>query len=163
MSHPFGDLLSQYLHRKHALSQAKLAEGILQDPSVITKMCKGQRLTGSGGRTRVLAIIDWLRRQAAIETVTEANALLAAAGMAPLRMDDPAQQALLQHLQLPPLPTPSPPVLSASGPPRRTNLPAALTSFIGRTHELAEVAQCITTQRLVTLTGAGGVGKTRLA
>lgn len=29
MSHPFGDLLSQHLHRKHGLSQAKLTEGIL--------------------------------------------------------------------------------------------------------------------------------------
>jgi hypothetical protein len=38
MSHPFGDLLSQYLHRKHGLSQAKLAAGILQDPSIIGKM-----------------------------------------------------------------------------------------------------------------------------
>ena len=48
-------------------------------------------------------------------------------------------------------------------PARKTNLPAPLTSFVGRTQELAEVAQCITAQRLVTLTGAGGVGKTRLA
>jgi len=46
MSHPFGDLLSQHLHRKHGLSQAKLAAGILQDPSIIGKMCKGQRLNG---------------------------------------------------------------------------------------------------------------------
>ncbi len=41
MSHLFGDLISQHLHRKHGLSQAKLAEGILQDPSIIGKMCKG--------------------------------------------------------------------------------------------------------------------------
>ena len=44
MSHPFGDLVSQHLHRKHGLSQAKLAEGILQDPSIIGKMCKGDRI-----------------------------------------------------------------------------------------------------------------------
>ena len=99
MSHPFGDLLSRYLHRKHGLSQAKLAEGILQDPSVIAKMCKGQRLSGPQARERVLAITDWLRTQAAIETVAEANALLAAAGMAPLRADEPGEDALLQQLQ----------------------------------------------------------------
>ena len=50
MSHSFGDLLSQHLHRKHGLSQSKLAEGILQDPSIIGKMCKGQRLTGPQAR-----------------------------------------------------------------------------------------------------------------
>ncbi len=38
MSHPFGDLLSQHLHRKHGLRQAKLAEGVLQDPSIIGEM-----------------------------------------------------------------------------------------------------------------------------
>ena len=85
MSHPFGDLLSRYLHRKHGLSQSKLADGILQDRSVITKMCKGQRLAGTQARERVVAIAAWLRAQAAIETVAEADALLGAAGMAPLR------------------------------------------------------------------------------
>jgi len=76
MSHPFGDLISQHLHRKHGLSQAKLAEGILQDPAVIGKMCKGDRLTGPQARERVCAIIAWLRQQAALTTVDEANGLL---------------------------------------------------------------------------------------
>jgi len=43
------------------------------------------------------------------------------------------------------------------------NLPAQLTSFIGREHEMAEVRQLLETTRLLTLTGAGGTGKTRLA
>jgi predicted ATPase/class 3 adenylate cyclase/DNA-binding CsgD family transcriptional regulator len=43
------------------------------------------------------------------------------------------------------------------------NLPAQLTSFVGRTAQLTEVGQIVATERLVTLTGAGGVGKTRLA
>jgi predicted ATPase/DNA-binding CsgD family transcriptional regulator len=42
------------------------------------------------------------------------------------------------------------------------NLPTRLTSFIGRAGQLAEVCQTLGTNRLVTLTGAGGVGKTRL-
>ena len=46
---------------------------------------------------------------------------------------------------------------------RRHNLPAALTSFVGRGHDLAEVARLLGGHRLVTLTGAGGIGKTRLA
>jgi len=46
---------------------------------------------------------------------------------------------------------------------RRDNLPIALSSFIGRTRELAEVRRLLGTTRLVALTGAGGGGKTRLA
>lgn len=44
-----------------------------------------------------------------------------------------------------------------------TNLPTVLTSFIGRKRELAEVKQLLESARLVTLTGAAGCGKTRLA
>ena len=43
------------------------------------------------------------------------------------------------------------------------NLPAELTSFVGRRGELAQVKQLLAGSRLVTLTGIGGVGKTRLA
>lgn len=44
-----------------------------------------------------------------------------------------------------------------------TNLPTSLTSFIGREKEQAEIAGLIAKNRLVTLTGSGGVGKTRLS
>jgi Mrp family chromosome partitioning ATPase len=47
--------------------------------------------------------------------------------------------------------------------PRAGNLPAHVTSFVGRRHELAAVKQLLSSSRLVTLTGVGGVGKTRLA
>ena len=46
---------------------------------------------------------------------------------------------------------------------RPGNLPAETTSFIGRRHERAEVRKKLTTARLVSLVGPGGVGKTRLA
>ena len=46
---------------------------------------------------------------------------------------------------------------------RRGNLPAELTGFINRRTELVEVRNLLSTSRLVTLTGIGGVGKTRLA
>ncbi|MFY9666011.1 MAG: helix-turn-helix domain-containing protein [Candidatus Cybelea sp.] len=42
-------------------------------------------------------------------------------------------------------------------------LPIALTSFIGRTTDIAEVAVLLRERRLVTLTGAGGIGKTQTA
>lgn len=44
-----------------------------------------------------------------------------------------------------------------------TNLPVALSSLVGRTSELAELTGVVTSVRLVTLLGAGGAGKTRLA
>jgi predicted ATPase/DNA-binding CsgD family transcriptional regulator len=44
-----------------------------------------------------------------------------------------------------------------------TNLPVQLTSFIGRKRELGAVKYLLSTSRLVTLTGASGCGKTRLA
>ena len=43
------------------------------------------------------------------------------------------------------------------------NLPSQFTSFVGRGAQLTEVRELLAENRLVTLTGAGGVGKTRLA
>jgi len=43
------------------------------------------------------------------------------------------------------------------------NLPAQLTSFVGRQAQMTELQQLVAHNRLVTLTGAGGAGKTRLA
>ncbi len=45
----------------------------------------------------------------------------------------------------------------------RSNLPEVFTSFVGRARELAELRALLACNRLVTLTGPGGVGKTRLA
>ena len=44
-----------------------------------------------------------------------------------------------------------------------TNLPIQMTSFVGRDQEMAELMDQLRTSRILTLTGAGGVGKTRLA
>src|SRR5215831_7902760 len=54
-------------------------------------------------------------------------------------------------------------VSTSPQPAPRYNLPAPTTAFIGRSHELAEVAQLLRAHRLLTLTGTGGTGKTRLA
>jgi predicted ATPase len=55
------------------------------------------------------------------------------------------------------------PVPTISLPPRRHNLPAQLTSFIGREREQEEVKSALAKSRLLTLTGIGGIGKTRLS
>jgi predicted ATPase/class 3 adenylate cyclase len=61
------------------------------------------------------------------------------------------------------------PGLSSEFPPLKTlesfshNLPSQLTSFIGREKEIAEIKASLDSARLVTLTGSGGTGKTRLS
>jgi predicted ATPase len=53
--------------------------------------------------------------------------------------------------------------VSVSGSESRGNLPAQFTSFVGRDLELRALLDLVTSNRLVTVTGAGGIGKTRLA
>jgi predicted ATPase/class 3 adenylate cyclase len=76
------------------------------------------------------------------------------------RLKDVGEFRLLQ-LRTPDLEEsfPAPRTLSALP----NNLPAPVDSFIGRQVELAELAEALRTDRLVTLTGPGGSGKTRLA
>jgi predicted ATPase/DNA-binding SARP family transcriptional activator len=64
-----------------------------------------------------------------------------------------AQRAPGRALRMPPTPRTS----------EQTNLPAALTSFVGRDWELTELSELLAQFRLVTLVGPGGCGKTRLA
>src|SRR5262249_22754437 len=77
------------------------------------------------------------------------------------------QRALRNGLGLesPSLPVPEdlqPPNLEpGSGP--RGNLPQPLSAFVGREKEIEEVSACLASVRLVTLTGSGGIGKSRLA
>jgi predicted ATPase/DNA-binding XRE family transcriptional regulator len=46
---------------------------------------------------------------------------------------------------------------------QKTNLPTSLTSFIGREKEKAEIIKLVKKNRLVSLVGAGGIGKSRLS
>ena len=76
------------------------------------------------------------------------------------RLKDIDEPILLHQVNHPELQDEFPP-LRALGVP--TNLPAQLTSFVGRDEELRTVEKLLGAHRLVTLTGAGGAGKTRLA
>ena len=55
------------------------------------------------------------------------------------------------------------PPLRVSAPTRRSRLPVQLTSFVGRAGQVAAITELLADNRVVTLTGAGGAGKTRLA
>jgi len=67
----------------------------------------------------------------------------------------------LYQVSVPNLQQNFPPLKSADTLP--SNLPTQLTSFIGREKEVAEIKDLLNASRLVTLTGSGGTGKTRLS
>ena len=77
------------------------------------------------------------------------------------RLKDLARPERIYQISHPDLMAEFPPLLSLGTFPN--NLPAELSSFVGRQTELAAVHDALTRSRLVTLTGAGGSGKTRLA
>ncbi len=56
-----------------------------------------------------------------------------------------------------------PPLSSLDNPELPNNLPSVVNAFVGRARELSEVGDLIRSSRIVTLAGAGGSGKTRLA
>ena len=77
------------------------------------------------------------------------------------RLKDLSTPEHVFELAAPDLPAEHPPLRSLDAHPN--NLPAALTSFIGREPEIADVTLLLGRHRLVTLVGAGGIGKTRLS
>ncbi|MGH2992140.1 MAG: LuxR C-terminal-related transcriptional regulator, partial [Solirubrobacterales bacterium] len=81
--------------------------------------------------------------------------------LGPQRLRDLARAEEVFELTHPDLPSDFPPPRSLDALPN--NLPLALSSFIGRERELDEVGRLLSDHRLITLTGAGGCGKTRLA
>jgi predicted ATPase/class 3 adenylate cyclase/DNA-binding CsgD family transcriptional regulator len=77
------------------------------------------------------------------------------------RLRDLARLERVYQLIHPDLPDAFPPLRSLDAIPN--NLPLQLTSFIGRGSEVSELMDLLAQNRIVTLTGAGGCGKTRLA
>ncbi|MEV0614546.1 BTAD domain-containing putative transcriptional regulator [Nonomuraea sp. NPDC050404] len=93
-------------------------------------------LTAEGRRAEALALFERIRA-----------ALAAELGV------DPGPELRQAHLE----------ALREAAPVPKGNLPARLTSFVGRAEDVARVRRSLRESRLVTLAGPGGAGKTRLA
>jgi predicted ATPase/class 3 adenylate cyclase len=78
------------------------------------------------------------------------------------RLKDLGRPERIFQLHAPGLQAGFPPLRSLGNPALPNNLPAQLSAFVGRGREVAEVWALVESSRLVTLTGAGGCGKTRL-
>jgi predicted ATPase/DNA-binding XRE family transcriptional regulator len=139
---PFGRLLRWY-REAAGLSQSELAERANVTANAIGMLERGERRRPQPYTLRQLA-------RALNLSPAEHERLLASASTAPtLRhpVDEPSE-----HLQRP---------ADLAG--TISALPAPVTRFIGRRREIAEVRRLLASSRLVTLTGVGGTGKTRLA
>ncbi|HYW88245.1 MAG TPA: helix-turn-helix domain-containing protein [Chloroflexota bacterium] len=116
--------------------------------------CARLRAVAHGGQVVVSAVTADLVREA-----LPTQASLRDLGLHQLKdLDQPERVWQLVH---PELPADFPPLTSQS--PRRHNLADQLSSFVGREREVVEVCGLLNTTRLLTLTGPGGSGKTRLA
>ncbi|MBE1469411.1 BTAD domain-containing putative transcriptional regulator [Kibdelosporangium phytohabitans] len=134
---------------EHSLLAGELADLIEEHPLRERLRAVHMRaLYGAGRAGEALASFADVRARLADEL-----------GMDPSQQLTDLHQAILR--QDPHLAAPSAPVTSAARP--SGNLPAALSELIGREHAVAEVGHLVETARMVTLTGPGGVGKTRLA
>ncbi len=148
--HTVGDLIRRY-REIAGLSQEALAERAGMSPRGLLYLERGRRRPYP----------DTLRRLADALSLPqqEREALM----LASRQRSGAAAPTATQQTAAPPadpgateMTTPS-----AAGP--LHNLPASLSSFIGREHAQARVRELLAAHRLVTLVGPGGVGKTRLA
>jgi predicted ATPase len=130
----FGDLL-KYLRKREELTQRELAIQVGYSDTQISRLEQNQRVPDAATLTALFVPALHLEHEPQwVERLLEL-----------------AQQARLGDL------SETGTKLTAN------NLPALLTTFIGREKEQAEILQRIGTHRLVTLTGSGGVGKTRIS
>jgi predicted ATPase len=119
-------------------------------------MSRVQRLmsAGHGGQVLISLVTESLLRGQLPGQTTLRD-------MGERRLKDLIQPEHIYQLVIPNLPSDFPPLKTLDI--YRHNLPAQTTTFIGREQEISEVKQELEKHRLVTLTGSGGTGKTRLS
>jgi len=121
-----------------------------------TTLALTQRIMSAGHGGQIL--ISSATRELVRDTLPEKTELK---NLGEKRLKDLLRPAHLYQLDKEGLATAFPPLKTLDSFPN--NLPIHLTSFIGREKEIAEVKQELEAHRLVTLTGSGGTGKTRLS
>lgn len=148
----FGEFL-KFLRRRVQMTQRELAIAVGYSISQICRLEQNERLPDEINLLAVFVPALGLEKEPELvaQLMTLAHKARALAETAP-----PSS----------PIPEPTYPVAPAQSreePTPHHNLPYPLTSLVGRAGEVMAIAQRVTTARLVTLTGVGGVGKTRLA
>jgi predicted ATPase/class 3 adenylate cyclase/DNA-binding CsgD family transcriptional regulator len=133
-------------------AQAQLRGGCYVGPAL--NRCARLRDVAHGGQTVLSAATHDLVADAAPEGVGLRD-------LGPHRLKDLDRPERVWQLTHPDLINDFPPLRSLDA--VTNNLPAQLTSFVGRQQELVAIGHLLDEARLVTLTGAGGSGKTRLA
>ncbi len=112
--------------------------------------------TGYGGQTLLSQVTyDLVRDSLPLQTTLK--------DLEEHRLKDLARPEHVFQLHHPDLPGEFPPLKSMDSGALPNNLPQQVTSFIGREKELTNVQEVLARSRLLTLTGAGGSGKSRLA
>ena len=111
---------------------------------------------GHGGQTLLSGVTQELIRD-------QMPALATLLELGTHRLKDLARPEAVFQLRHPSLPADFPPLKSLDNPALPNNLPQQVTSFIGRETQVAQVKALLAKTRLLTLTGAGGSGKTRLS
>ncbi|MEZ4865862.1 MAG: helix-turn-helix domain-containing protein [Caldilineaceae bacterium] len=147
----FGDLL-RYLRQRCRLTQRDLALVVGYSISQISRLEHNQRLPDE--LTLLAVFVPALGLEQEPATIEHLLTLARQArGDAAIRSTRPApDQAIARHDR---------PMAHAA--PRTTTLPHRLTSFVGREQDIIALQRLVKEQRLVTLTGVGGVGKSSLA
>ena len=129
---------------------------------ILTRVLESDPLHEGAVRALMVVLADLGRRSEALARYERlVDDLLVAFGTDP----DPQTVAVFRELLTgSPTPTPTrPPAGATEKPAEIGDLPQPLTDLIGRERELVDIDRLIDRSRLLTLTGAGGSGKTRLA
>jgi predicted ATPase/class 3 adenylate cyclase len=132
--------------------EADVRDGHYFGPAVYR--CARLMATSSGGQT----ILSGPTHDLVVDSLPRSVSLL---DLGSHRLKDLSRPERIFQVMHPDLPHDFPDLKTLDA--QLTNLPIELTSFLGREAELAELKELVGKSRLVTISGAGGLGKTRIA